>query len=215
MPASPLKSARLSPLALTFTSMPCPAMGWAISPFAVMAAPPASTLISKGIGAVGQLGQGRQGAGELDGLIVVGAVEGHLNGAARPFRAKIELGEGQTDLLAALAVLVGHPAVLDDDLVDDRQSADAGRLVAGLRRLGRFFGGLGELLQRPVPAPLGVGLQENVWFDDDQTLDVDLAREERDDLDLDLQSVESHHLRPAAPLGIREGDLLEGHGGGQ
>ena len=94
---------------------------------------------------------------------------------------------------------VGEPDVAKPHVAESDGRGATGRGFAGRRRL--------SLTEDPVGPTLLVDLEADHRLHQDETLDLDLAREKRQDLQLNLQAVQGGHVRFSGSRRIAEGDI--------
>ena len=149
-------------------------------------------------------------AGHLERQIVESAVDIELQRIGRAAGAQRRMAKAEVRRLAGLAVAIGEPSIADVDLVHRRQlhCAFLGRLLRFRRR--RFLRRGGD--EFPVAAALLVGLQQDVGVVQDDALDVDVAEDQRQQLDLRLEALDLCHVRPRAPRRVGERYVVHGDG---
>ncbi len=112
----------------------------------------------------------------------------------------------EISILARARVAVGDQAVLQAHVAEAEL-----REIRVLRRLAfrRLRARLVLLAEVPVGAPVPVHLQVDHRLDQDEAVDLDLARQQRPDLQLHEQGLEGHHLGLAGARGVGEDHVFD------
>ena len=144
---------------------------------------------------------------QIERSSVVDGIGIHMQGRVRRRGLRLQLRQTECGEGVGLAVTVGECAVLDADRVD----ADACRGLAGFGR-GLCAGGgrRGNLgCHLPVGMTRTVGLQHDVGADQDQTVDFDLARQQREQGQLQFQALQGRHVGARETGRVGERDVLD------